>query len=190
MTLTFENDNDVIVYALEKIIDHARRNQYIFVAQSIWWIASLIGVTDSIVIHINNKRLQFEGNQASSEVRQWSSEIASVPQDHLRIDTEGISFHPDRIPQIDNIVGDNLEVENSEPELGRSTLMLQSANRFIGKSRKERRPLEQKPCALSHARSGKVPVKPLTKKQRNRLQAISKDTLSGCITESKKWHKI
>ena len=30
MTIGFENDNDVIVYALEKVIAYARDNQYIF----------------------------------------------------------------------------------------------------------------------------------------------------------------
>jgi len=36
MTISFENDNDVIVYALEKVISYARRTQQIFVAQCIW----------------------------------------------------------------------------------------------------------------------------------------------------------
>ena len=49
MTITFENDNDVIVYALEKIIAYTRNNQYIFVAQSIWWIVSVIGLTEGLV---------------------------------------------------------------------------------------------------------------------------------------------
>jgi len=35
MTITFKRDDDVIIYALEKIIDYARRNRYIFVAQSV-----------------------------------------------------------------------------------------------------------------------------------------------------------
>jgi hypothetical protein len=44
MTITFENDNDVIIYALEKIISYARRTQQIFVAQCVWWLASIIGL--------------------------------------------------------------------------------------------------------------------------------------------------
>jgi hypothetical protein len=54
MTLTFESDNDIIVYALEKIIVYTRRTQQIFMAQCVWWLASVIGLEPSVVIHINN----------------------------------------------------------------------------------------------------------------------------------------
>jgi len=54
MPITFENDNDVIVYAFKKIISYARENQYIFLAQSIWWIASIIGLQQGLIIHIDN----------------------------------------------------------------------------------------------------------------------------------------
>jgi hypothetical protein len=39
MTITFENDSEVIVYALENAIAHARRTQQIFVVQCMWWLA-------------------------------------------------------------------------------------------------------------------------------------------------------
>ena len=54
MTLTFENDNEVIVYALEKVIAYARRTQHIFVAQYIWWLASIIGLESGLITHIDN----------------------------------------------------------------------------------------------------------------------------------------
>jgi len=54
MAITFENDNDVIIYALEKIISYARRTQQIFAAQCIWWLASLIGLEKGLVIYIDN----------------------------------------------------------------------------------------------------------------------------------------
>jgi hypothetical protein len=50
MTITFENDSDVIVYALEKIVSFARENQYIFMANCAWWTAGVIGV-DSWLCH-------------------------------------------------------------------------------------------------------------------------------------------
>jgi hypothetical protein len=53
MTVTFENDNDVIVYALEKIILHARRTQQIFVAQCVWWLVSIIGLEEALVNYID-----------------------------------------------------------------------------------------------------------------------------------------
>jgi hypothetical protein len=54
MTLTFENDNDVIVYALEKIISYTRKTQQIFVAQCIWWLASVIDLEQGLVQYIDN----------------------------------------------------------------------------------------------------------------------------------------
>jgi len=65
MTVNFENDNDVIVYALEKIIAYGRKNQYIFVAQSVWWIASIVGLTKGLVIHIDTLRINTEVSQLS-----------------------------------------------------------------------------------------------------------------------------
>jgi hypothetical protein len=44
MTITFEYESDVIAYAFEKVLSYARRNQQIFVAQCIWWLASIIGL--------------------------------------------------------------------------------------------------------------------------------------------------
>jgi hypothetical protein len=60
MTITFENDNDVIVYALEKIISFARKSQYIFIAQCVWWLASVIGLDQALIIHIDNLRKREE----------------------------------------------------------------------------------------------------------------------------------
>jgi hypothetical protein len=54
MTITFEHDSDVIVYGLEKIISFARDNQYLFVANCVWWIAGIIGLDTGLQIHIAN----------------------------------------------------------------------------------------------------------------------------------------
>jgi len=180
MTLTFENDNDVIVYALEKIISYARKNQYIFVAQSVWWIASVIGLTDGLVTHIDNLRKRFEALQAPLEAEQLSSEkeLASELPDRLKIDTKGSCVHPDRISQIDNIVNESCEVESNKSELDRATLIINNAKEYLCNSQKERKAFKPKPSVLTRMRSGKIPGKPLTKKQKNRLRAIPKDTLA------------
>ena len=60
MTITFENHNDVIVYALEKVIFYARRNQQIFVAHCVWWLASIIGLEQGLVNHIDNIQSRVE----------------------------------------------------------------------------------------------------------------------------------
>jgi hypothetical protein len=38
------NDNNITVYALEKIKSFARDNWYIVVAQCVWWLASIVGL--------------------------------------------------------------------------------------------------------------------------------------------------
>jgi len=60
MPISFSNYNDIIVYALENIISYARDDQYIFLAQSIWWISSVIELQQGLVIHIHNLRTRAE----------------------------------------------------------------------------------------------------------------------------------
>jgi predicted component of type VI protein secretion system len=66
MTITFENDNDAIVYALAKIIAYAKEYQYFFVANCTWWIASIIGLDSGLVTFIDN--LHKEENQLTKEI--------------------------------------------------------------------------------------------------------------------------
>jgi hypothetical protein len=54
MTVTFENDNDVIVYALEKVISYARSTQQIFVAQCVWWLAGIIRLEEALDNHVDS----------------------------------------------------------------------------------------------------------------------------------------
>jgi hypothetical protein len=75
MTIIFENNNDVIVYALEKIIAFARDNHYIFLAQSVWWISSIIGLQQGLIRHIDNIRER--SNILDQEIR----EISTTPRD-------------------------------------------------------------------------------------------------------------
>jgi hypothetical protein len=79
MTITFENDNDVIVYAFEKVISYARKNQQIFVAQCVLWLASITSLEPGLVIFIDNLRKR----------------KVAVPSE----DYSGI-VHPDRAQQI------------------------------------------------------------------------------------------
>jgi hypothetical protein len=54
MTISFETENDAVVFALEKIIQFARINQYLFFANCVWWIAGVIGLESGLVLHIDN----------------------------------------------------------------------------------------------------------------------------------------
>jgi len=89
MTLTFENDSDVIVYALQKILSFARENQYLFVANCVWRIAGIIGLDSGLVIHINN--LESRRGVALRVVSTTPRDIArsvSVKSDQINLEEE------------------------------------------------------------------------------------------------------
>jgi len=182
MTITFKDDRDVIVYALERIICYARDNQYIFIAQSVWWISSVIGLSEELATHIDSLRIQVEKSQIATKEDQLTPEKLSsvIPQEQPSTGTPKGHIHTDRLFQIDRD-SESLEAENSQDELVQS--IVQSGNKFVNKSRKVKQALTQKPSVLTRTRSGKIPVQTLTKKQRNRLQAISKDTLSAYLAD-------
>jgi len=60
MTITFENESDVITYAFERILFHAKKNQQIFVAQCVWWLASITGLERGLINYIDNIRSRVE----------------------------------------------------------------------------------------------------------------------------------
>jgi len=89
MTLSFESNGDVIIYALEKIISFARDNYYIFLAQNVWWISSHIGLQQRLVIHIDNLK---ERSDITS--REAVSVTPRDIQDDSRTNTQSASATP------------------------------------------------------------------------------------------------
>jgi len=86
MPVTFKNDNDIIVYALECVIAHARQTQQIFVAQCMWWQASIFGLERELVFHLDKlqgekdtTKLQGEGDTIPQE--QLPPEVSATPRD-------------------------------------------------------------------------------------------------------------
>jgi hypothetical protein len=90
MPITFENDNDVIVYALEKIVSFARENQYLFVANCAWWIAGILGLDSGLINFIDILETRKRVGQ--------SREISTVPRDIARavsVEDKSSSYVPD-----------------------------------------------------------------------------------------------
>jgi len=168
MTITFESENDIIIYALENIIDYARKNQYIFVAQSVWWIASVVGLTDRLATHIHNLPIRTEAYQAPiREIEQLSleQEAETTTQD-LQVDSEA-------------------DKGISDLQSDRAERIIKETKEFLGNSKKQRKEFGKETDPLTRMRSGKVPIKPLTKKQQNRLRAILRDSLGALLREQK-----
>jgi len=130
MTITFENDNDVIVYGLEKIISYARENQYIFLAQSVWWIASVIGLQQGLIIHIDNLK------NRETVISDTASKAISVARIDCNQKDEG-KVHPDRIGQIDY----EQEISDTPRDLAenqRLNNILDNAEQFLASSGRAR----------------------------------------------------
>jgi hypothetical protein len=81
MTITFENDNDVITYAFKKVISHARRTQQTFVAQCVWWIASIIGLQQKLANCIDDIQLRQEVKIVPEKAPDFTKSISPDPRD-------------------------------------------------------------------------------------------------------------
>jgi len=98
MTITFEDDSAVIIYAFQKILSHAREYHYYFLGNCIWWIASVLALDEKLRHHIDNLAIKS---------KETFREVSTTPRDIAR----DISIETDRrIPKksIDKYVPDPL----------------------------------------------------------------------------------
>jgi hypothetical protein len=129
MTITFENDNDVIVYALEKVISYARRTQQIFVAQCVWWLASVIGLEAELVNHIDNLRKR-EDVLKQARVSQGRRDVTEEVQSSQQI-------HPDRVTQV-SVIRSVSAVPRDLTEDQRLDRILEEAEEVVQNSLRDR----------------------------------------------------
>lgn len=188
MKITFENISDVIVYALEKIVSSAKKNQYIFVALCVWWLVSIIGLQQGLITYIDNFEIQ-ANIWKREDSPTWRELKAHWRINHSRVEDirpTGIGhIDPERKAQIQSF---SIVSGDSEPNV--LDAVLKDTERLIQKSNKEHRALNEnnKSARLHQTWSGKVAFKPLTKKQRNQFQAIPTDTLSTYINNRVEGH--
>jgi len=77
MPVTFEKDSDIILYALECVISHARRTQQIFVAQCVRWLTSVLGLEKELVSHID----KLQGPKDTTFQERLHREVSATPRD-------------------------------------------------------------------------------------------------------------
>jgi hypothetical protein len=82
MSVTFENDNDVIVYALEKVICYARKSQQIFVAQCVWWFASISGLEQGLANYIDIFQSRINITIIPEKVPSIGRTVSPIPRDN------------------------------------------------------------------------------------------------------------
>jgi hypothetical protein len=126
MPITFESDKDVIVYALEKIISYARDNSYIFLVQSIWWISSVIGLQEGLIIHIDNLKAR--------AIIQTSDQQEELPEPSF--------VHPDRVANLQGsedsyCTSDGDSISTSETDIHNE--VIENCEAFLAQSQKERK---------------------------------------------------
>jgi hypothetical protein len=136
MTINFENENDVIVFALEKIISFARNNHYILLAQSVSWISSIIGLQQGLIVHIDNIRKR---EIASKEFSVVTSE-ERIAETDIRHTT--IPVHPSRRLQVPK----DREVSSTPRDLSedqRLDQVLEDTETFLEESSRARNTWQQ-----------------------------------------------
>jgi len=170
--------------------------------QSVWRIASVIGLTEGLVTDIDNLRIRSEAYQAPLIV--WDAISIEEPNQLPKSIREGLStsidlqeelssskktenIHPDRLIRIQNPLDENIDQEDLNEESERRSQIVESTEQFIQKSCKERKAFNKQihVDSLSRTRSGKIIAKPLTKKQRNYLQSIPKQSISTYLIDRK-----
>jgi len=127
MTLTFENDTEVVVYTLQKILSYARDNQYIFLAQSIWWISSIIGLQQGWIVHIDDW--------------QWPVNIDRSIES-VAVKASRITIQSDSVSRILNSNDSLVESEDNSVSTSESDIhdrILQQCEKFLEPSQKDRK---------------------------------------------------
>jgi hypothetical protein len=197
-----------LVYALEKVISHARKTGQIFVAQCVWWLASIIGLEQGLIIYIDNlhSRVKVLVNpeepqakptpppEESSLERQdhvlsIGRTVSPVPreiQEHPRLSPEEDWIHPERRKQVDstNLHISNLDLNDSHKDP--QSEVIESSRVSLVESKKESKEYnKQKRDRLAVTRSGRIRAKPLTAGQRKYLQCLLRDTIAEYLADRK-----
>jgi hypothetical protein len=101
---------------------------YIFLAQSIWWISSILRLQEELVIHIDHLKAQKEDRRATIP----DNEISSLD----------IGIHPDRLaniqdPDNDNCTSDGDSVSTTETEIHNE--IIGNCETYLAQSQQERK---------------------------------------------------
>jgi cell division protein FtsL len=81
MTITFETDNDVVIYAFEKVIAYTRRTEQVVIAICIWWLASVINFEQGLVANIDNIQTRQTVTVVPEKISDKKRSISPAPRD-------------------------------------------------------------------------------------------------------------
>jgi hypothetical protein len=177
------------------------------VAQCVWWLASVCGLEQGLVDHIDNLKewasVVIEQGQRSTSwfndtipnrslshkvpLERLVSVTARDLQEDLRQGCKENYIHPDRRNQVDSTSPDICDLDLYVIDQGPCSEVIASTEDFLGKFRKHRKAFnkQRKVDQLSRTRSGKILPKPLTQGQRKYLQCIPKSTMKDYLEDRK-----
>jgi len=149
---------------------YARKIQYIFVAQCVWWLASIISPQQGWIIHIHNVRKRtevgMEGGTMTSRLSTPIEQSENWRSSYCYRDLEMISQ-----------LIKNSDIGDSEPEKIHS--IIKATNQVISQSINDWQAIESKQHPtkqidpLCRTRQGKLLYWKLSKNERNSLNQIS-----------------
>jgi len=160
MTITFKNDNDITVYALDKVISYARDIQYMFLAQSIWWISLFVGLQQRLIIHIDNLKIQEDiGDSAVLPQLPLSQEVLGNCSKGLP--SPGQHIHRSRIGRIGCIDSSSDDGSVSATETDIHNEVIENCELFLKQSKLERKAIGRRTRHTSRIVKQKIkpPVK-------------------------------
>jgi len=179
MPVTFENNNDIIVYALECVVAHATRTQQIFVAPCVWWLASSIGLEQELVSHID----KLQG--ISDMIRPQDERDTNKPQDER--DTNKPQDERDTNKPQDERDTNNPQHERdtNKPQDEMNTTMLQDGRdctqQYLRESKRLREIAALK--VSGHTATGRINPLGRFEKSSRRARRIPKDVAINSKTE-------
>jgi len=164
MTITFGNDNDVIVYALEKIISYARRSQQVFVAQCVWWLASIIGLEQGLVNHIDNL------NGRTIDTAEPLPEQDYIPERRNATGKENPIYEEVKVPRGVSSTPRDLEEDK------RTDTILDECEEYLKDSRRLREIAALK--ATGRTLTGLINPTPISKKQLRKKDRVNRNRIN------------
>jgi hypothetical protein len=134
---------------LEKVVSYARNTQQIFVAQCLWWLASIIGPEQGKVTHIDN---HMEWSDTMIDEVLWpvinlhykiqcDRSVSSTPRDIQEDPQLGPNrnfIHPKCMAQLDNTLPDIMVFNLKAGEQIEPLRIVDTTKQFSRKAYKER----------------------------------------------------
>src|SRR5882757_4539373 len=108
-----------------------------FLAQSVWWISSILGLQEGLVVHVDNLRIQLEVYSESASI---GVSIRQKIPEPLSQDSGHSSVHPSRVSRILNSDNDHSGTEGESDRSSETDIyneIINNCEEFLEQSQRE-----------------------------------------------------